>query len=222
MKNKLLLIAVLGMVTLGFTACFINVGVNTIKGNGHIVNRDRATAEFSRINLEGIGTVRVHTGENHRLRVRTDSNIQTYVVTDVRNSTLYITMLNNHDYHVTELTIDVYLREIRDVSLSGAGTIEMEGLFCTDTLTVDCSGVGTCRITGSGTRLVADNSGIGKINARGFRVQTAKVTQSGVGTTSVWATDYLRADISGVGSVYYRGTPEIVSTISGLGQLKRE
>ena len=62
-------------------------------------------------------------------------------------------------------------------------------------------------------------SSVGTYSAGGLESARARIALSGAGTATLWVTEELDVDISGVGSVDYYGDPVVAPEISGLGRL---
>jgi hypothetical protein len=176
----------------GFTGCDID--------NGSVISQERAAEGFNGIELNGVGNVNVHTGENYKVVVTTDSDLQDRVVTTVNGNILGIAQRSG-SFNAKELTItiDVYLPELVSVSLHGVGNV-----------TVD---------SGSASELTFSLSGDGNIDAQNFQVQNINITHSGVGDAKIWATGSLNGTLSGVGNIRYKGNPTINVTKAGAGDI---
>jgi hypothetical protein len=126
------------------------------------------------------------------------------------------------------------------VSSKGSGNIAFQGLKAT---TVNVRGTGSGNITLaslSADSMIAAISGSGRFNAagtltdqqvqilgsgdyRGSNLQSkrAAVRISGSGSSSLWVTDALEANLSGSGSVTYAGKPSVTVNRSGSGSVKQ-
>jgi len=103
------------------------------------------------------------------------------------------------------------------VTLSGSGKIEFSGDYAD--LTVSDSGSGGVVLLGSTDFLKVTCSGSGGVDAFGMVATTAKVINSGSGSTRVQVIDELEAVLTGSGSIFYKGNPifnpEPIDTGSG-------
>ena len=167
--------------------------------NGSVTSQERPLEGFNGITLSGAGDVNVHPGNNFKVIVTTNDNIQDKVVTSVNDNTLRITERSGL-FNASELTIDVYMPELKRISLSGAGNIKIH--------------------TGYTSDFEFSLSGAGNIDARNFRVQNATIRHSGVGNARIWATNALNGSHSGVGNILYKGSPAINVKRSGVGNIK--
>ena len=209
-----------------------------IKGNGDIVSQERTftAAEFNRVIAYGVGNINIYPSEDYKVIVTTDSNIQDTIGTEVLGNTLHIENIREN-YNPTKLTIDVYLPELKAITLKGSGNIKINNGNGTD-LEVVLSGSGNIdalkyqatvlntTLSGSGNiKATATNSlngnisGSGSITAQNNPVQNADISISGSGSAWVWVTGTLRGSISGSGSIFHKGNPAIKVNISGSGRV---
>lgn len=107
------------------------------------------------------------------------------------------------------------------LSISGVGSVKLSALTC-DNFKCDLSGVGKLYLTGQIKEANFNVSGVGRVYAFDCPVEQLKCDVSGVGSMEVNATQSIRANTSGVGSIKYKGNPEKVNqSASGIGKVKR-
>jgi len=192
MKNNVFVVVFLAVMAVGFfTGCNME--------NHKAISQERTVEEFTDITLVGAGNVFVHPGEDYKVIVTTDSNLQDRVVTTVNSNTLQITQ-SSGSFSSTELTIDVYLPELKSISLDGAGNFKINA--------------------GAASELDLSLSGAGDIDAQNFQVKKITITHSGVGTSKIWATDTLNVNLSGAGKILYKGNPTKNVNKTGVGTIK--
>lgn len=108
-----------------------------------------------------------------------------------------------------------------DSSVSGSGKVNMSG---TITGRADMSVSGSGRIMASGTaqQVKATISGSGKVLAADLEVSKCEIRISGSGDVEINVKDALDANISGSGSVSYKGNPsQLNSHASGSGHVRK-
>jgi hypothetical protein len=89
-------------------------------------------------------------------------------------------------------------------------------------LDVQLSGAGSINAGGKADDLKLGISGAGSFNGTDLNVKSANVNISGVGSAEIWVLTDLTANISGVGSINYYGSPSsIQKTVSGLGKVNQ-
>jgi hypothetical protein len=106
------------------------------------------------------------------------------------------------------------------IDISGSGEIN-SNVVC-NILSADISGAGKIIITGTGKNANIDISGSGNFNGIEFQNDKVAVHVSGSGNINIWVLEHLKAEVSGSGSVKYRGNPKIDYNGSGSGRLISE
>jgi hypothetical protein len=107
-----------------------------------------------------------------------------------------------------------------DISLSGAGAIELEAE--TAKTNINLSGAGVVQLKGETDMLQGHISGAGGLLASDFISKDCDITLSGLGGAEVFVTEKLKATISGVGGIEYGGNPKIIEKqITGFGKINR-
>jgi len=200
MKSKVILSVFLIAAFLAVLNSCSLILIGDIRGNGSIESQERSVSNFHSVVLDGVGDVNIHFAENYRVVVTTDSNIQDIVVVRANGNDLHIETRQHTIFNTSKLVIDVYLPELRSIKLRGVGSITMYG--------------------GAASDLEMVLSGVGNIKAQNYNVENVNVTLSGVGDIKTWATKTLSGKISGVGDVYYRGTPAISVHTNITGSVK--
>lgn len=199
-------------------------------------NRVTTSGSFDRIILDGAVDVRLKQGDRDEVAVAPDSEAQEVEVR-VSNNRLIV-----HDtgswrfWSKSRPKIDVQVRDLRQLIISGASDVYAAGSFKSENLTLHISGSGLVRfdqlsaeqlrfiisgagdgqLTGKVDDLRLSVSGKGKVQADQLRATNAVVQISGVGNAQLWVTDSLRVGISGVGTVEYWGDPKVSRSSTGL------
>jgi predicted small secreted protein len=240
MKRSVLVVSLILVVALGATACYFP-GLNSVRGNGRVVEENRDVHGFEGISLGGIGDLHIEVGSSEGLRIVAEENLMRHIESDVRGDILHIKTRTGVNLRPTE-SIDYYLTvtNLQSITLSGLGRIDAPALEATafevdisgagdiqiaelnaDRLDVAISGLGGLDIDGGyAERQHITISGSGNCTTRELESQEANVRISGLGSATVWASDRLDAAISGSGSVRYVGNPQISQSISGLGSVR--
>jgi hypothetical protein len=108
-----------------------------------------------------------------------------------------------------------------DSDISGSGKISFDGAIA-GRLYIGISGSGRLYAAGSADEIKSSISGSGKVNAADLVVDKCDVRISGSGDVVVNVKSVLRTNISGSGSVTYRGNPsQLDSNSSGSGRLRK-
>jgi hypothetical protein len=96
------------------------------------------------------------------------------------------------------------------------------GGFAGGELVIVCSGVGSVTLAGRVDSLKAELSGVGSLSADGLSADRVETNLSGVGSANVRAEKSLNGNVSGVGSLTWKGAATDVSTnVSGIGRVSK-
>jgi hypothetical protein len=216
-----------------------------VKGNGNIRSEDRSVGSFKNVDVSGETNVYVTQGQEgqHSVRIEGDENLLQYV--EVIQEGEKVIIRNKRGYNLQPSdNIKVYVTSPVysniDVSgagdiigqnkivnpeelgfhLSGAGDIKME--VDAPALKVDISGAGSIHISGQTKDLEVEMSGAGHAHLYDLKSENTRVNVSGVGSADVFASVKLDAEVSGVGSVTYKGDATNVSQhVSGVGSVSK-
>lgn len=215
--------------------------LRTIRGTGDITAEERELADFSAVNLAGIGNVIVDYGEQAALRIEAEDNLLPYIETEVEDNTLTIGIRENVNILPTQ-GIFYYLtvRDLNEVRVSGLGNIDVPQLEGTSValhisgggdinvdevnakdLSVRLSGLGSLTIDGGQvSNSNVQLTGAGNYNASDLASEVVTIRLTGLGSAGVWARDALDATITGGGSVQYKGKPQVTKNITGVGEVR--
>jgi len=211
----------------------------TVHGSGNVISEERPVSGFEGVSISGGGELHLSQGDRESLTIQTDDNLLPLIESDVHGGRLSIGThhANLHPSHRIRYTLVV--KQISSLHLSGS--IHAEGSpIRTDRLELSLSGSGqlnlvhldadafSTHISGSGGASIlgrADSqevkiSGSGNYRAPNLKSVRSKVGISGSGRASIWVTDALVANLSGSGSVEYRGKPRVESHVSGSGRIQ--
>ncbi len=108
-----------------------------------------------------------------------------------------------------------------DSGVSGSGKVNVSGTI-TGLADISVSGSGKVVATGTAQQIKATISGSGKVLAADLEVSNCEVRISGSGDVEINVKDALEANISGSGSVSYKGNPsQLNSHASGSGHVRK-
>jgi hypothetical protein len=195
---------------------------------------------FDRVELAGAARVVLVQGERDQVFIAGDEDVQRGVRVDLAGKQLIVHPDGGWKFwNSDKLFVQVEVRQLRQLSVSGASDVHVPGPLRADRLRLTISGAGVVRmdqlqareltfgISGAGDgqlggrvdELSLQISGKGKVVADRLQAQRARVAVSGIGNVTLWVTDDLTAHISGVGSVDYFGNPTVQRSISGMGSI---
>jgi hypothetical protein len=212
-----------------------------IQGSGTKTTETRPVSGFDSVDLSGVGKLIISQTGTESLTIEGDDNIVPKIKTTVSGGTLDIGFEDNTSANPkTPLVFNVTVKDIKSVTLSGAGSIEANDLkvssfdtrlsgagsatlgnLTADSLKATLSGAGNFEVNGTVTSQDVTISGAGSYNAGDLRSNTAKITTSGAGSATVWATDSLTATVSGIGNIRYYGSPKLQANQSGIGSVTK-
>ncbi len=195
---------------------------------------------FDRLELAGAARVLLVQGDRDQVFVAGDADVQKGVEVELSGRQLVIRPAGGWKFwHTSKLFVQVEMRQLKALSLSGASDVHAPGPLKVDQLRLNISGAGLARldqldarqlnfvISGAGDgqlggrvdEMALQISGKGKVVADRLQAQRARVSVSGIGNVVLWVTDELTANISGVGSVDYFGSPNVQRSVSGMGSI---
>jgi hypothetical protein len=216
---------------------------NAVKiiGSGEIISERRALEGYDQIILNTVGQLTIVQGTTEELVIRADDNLLDYITTDLRGGRLVIGFERSYLPQPTqEIIYQVNVKNLREIRLSGAGNVNMDGLQTND-LDLEINGAGSvlltglradeihCEINGSGSLEIAGRvdeldieiSGSGRVNAPDLESRRAEISLTGLGDITVWVTGELITRVSGAGSVSYYGDPIVRQGSGGIGMIRR-
>jgi len=219
------------------------MGGKRVEGNGNIKTEERSVGAFSRVEVHGSIDVYVTQGELKPVRIEGDENLLQYI--EVKQDGNKIEVRNRRGYNLdpsTDMKIYVTSPVFSDIDVSGACDIIGETKISNDDkIRLHVSGAGdikmevdvprvTSDITGSGSVYLkgktrdfsCDLSGAGKAHCFDLLAENAKIDISGAGNAEIYASIKLDAQVSGAGSVSYKGNATTVNQkVSGAGSVHK-
>lgn len=211
--------------TLTLAACgdisiSFNDGDSKVKGSGVKATETRAVAAFTAIEATGIGSLKLRVGESDSLKITADDNLLPLIKSEVKNGVLVLSTKgasSSKNGIIFEATANTIKR------LENSGTVSMDaGGFAGGELVIVCSGVGSVTLAGRVDSLKAELSGVGSLNADSLSADRVETNLSGVGSANVRAEKSLNGNVSGVGSLTWKGAATDVSTnVSGIGRVSK-
>ena len=239
MNKTLLLIAIIALLS----ACTVTTvpGGRHVTGEGAMVSQTFETEAFSAIDIRGNYVVTYRQSSESFLRVEMQQNLIDYLQVEVRGHFLHVhsdVNFNTATGYTPRLYIytsnldranfsgaidarnwDTIYGNNFDINVSGGGNIAIE--MEVEQFELSMSGGANVELSGSATR--ADISGSGGINLTADSLQTRDTTisVSGAANAVIAVSDSLDASISGAGVIQYVGDPDVTSSVSGIGSVRR-
>ncbi len=192
-----------------------------IRGNGKLRTETRKITYFTKLDVSGAYRLNIRYDKDISLKITAEENLLPYIKTHIEGEWLKIYNTKNLSPR-KEIVIDISANEITELISSGANNVKINDIN-TDDFVVSVSGAGSIKLEGECDNLTADISGAGNLDAEDLKALDVLVSVSGVGCAEVCAYDFLRANVSGVGSINYYGNPKKTKTnISGVGTIRRK
>ncbi|HET7399649.1 MAG TPA: head GIN domain-containing protein [Intrasporangium sp.] len=190
-------------------------------GSGRVLTESREVRGFSRVELSGIGDVRVRQGDSESLSITAETNLLPLLTSDVSDGTLRLETRSGAVLRPTQpITYDVTMKDLTGVAVSGSGSVAATAVR-TPRLEVEISGSGTVSVDGAVETQDVSVSGSGRYEGGRLASTTASVQLSGSGSADLAVRERLRAEVSGSGTVTYSGDPRVTQDISGSGSLRK-
>lgn len=214
-----------------------------VHGNGNIKTEDRNVGNFKNVHVSGAAKVLVSQGDHASVKIEGDDNLLDLIVVDQNGDEISIHekdgfhLVPSNDLKIY-VTAPVYNRidasgandiigqgkisnsEPLEIRLSGAGNIRMD--IEAPRLEADVSGAGSIYLKGQTKEVSLDISGTGHAHCYDLLSESAKVDIAGTGSAEVYASVKLDAEVSGVGSVNYKGNAsEVNQHVSGAGSVRK-
>jgi hypothetical protein len=235
-------IAMVLTVLLVFGACSDKENVNapnrTIHGSGNLVSESRQLSGFTSIIINTVAYVDLAQGDNQEVVVTSDDNLIEYISTRVHRGVLYISIYEGVSISNLTLELDITVVNLEAVIVNSVATVMGVGSFNCDYLFFEMNSVGHIIMDFDAIEVYSDNNSVGTIELSGAAItnyvtvssvgytrafeletDTTIVEVNSVGNAYVRANDYLRATINDMGSIYYKGYPEIDLEDNGTGRL---
>ena len=240
MRKYLLFIATL---TVALSSCHYFLG-KRVRGNGNIKTEEHSVSSFKNLEVSSTVNVYVSQGDVKPIRIEGDENLLPYI--EVEQDGDDVIIKNREGYNLEgsgELKVFVSAPSFHHISLSGAGSIIGENKISNpDDIEVGLSGAGDIKMEIDAPKLTANISGVGSLYLKGqtknvdmdisgagsahcydLLSENTKIEISGVGSADVYASVKLDAQVSGAGSVNYKGNAtDVTQHVSGVGSINKE
>lgn len=188
-------------------------------GSGVMVSETRQVSGFDSIDLQAAASVAVTQGSPQSVWITADDNLIDLIGTRVSAGKLIVDSRSPYD-SPRGVEIVITVPEVRQLELSGAGSITGSNVGSTGTIRALHSGAGSISLHGTAAAFTGKLAGVGTIDAQGLLSGRSEIVISGTGDCRTTAIEELDVTISGYGDVYYAGSPSTVSSkITGTGKL---
>ncbi len=229
---------------LAFTtqSCYY-LGGKRVRGNGNIETDERSVSAFDEVEVHGAMDVYVTQGELRPVRIEGDENLLKYIDIEQQGNAIEIRTRPGYNLRPKK-KIKVYVTSpaYSRLDVSGACNIYSENkLSGNQPIELEVSGAGDIKVDVDAPKVTAGISGSGSVEMKGetrdfdlrlsgagkarcydMKAENTKVDISGAGSAEVYASVNLDAEVSGAGSVKYKGNAGKVNEhVSGAGSVKK-
>jgi hypothetical protein len=214
-----------------------------VHGDGNIKTEDRPVSDFKNVDVSGAAKVLVSQGDHPSVKIEGDENLLQYMeVNQIGNKIEVRERPGFNLVPTTDLKVYVTAPVFNDIDasgacdiigqtkisnpedfamhVSGAGDIKME--VDAPRLKAEVSGSGSIYLKGQTKDVYLDLTGAGHAHCFDLLSESTKVDISGAGSAEVYASVKLEADVSGAGTVKYKGNAtDVKQDVSGAGSVQK-
>jgi hypothetical protein len=207
---------------------------------------DRHLTGFHAVDVAGSFDVYITQGSTESVKVEAPADIIGNILTDVKGGTLVIHTKNhfswNNIFGNKKVVVYVTIKDVTGIAVTGSGDAyfkdgitannlslhvtgsgDVSGKINAKTLESSVTGSGDIKISGHADSQRVSVTGSGDYAAKGLTTTNTAVTVTGSGDASVYASETLKAGVSGSGDVRYAGNPKNISkSKSGSGDIERD
>ena len=214
---------------------------STAQSSNNNTTPNRKVSKFSGISVSGNFDIRVLLGATEGIKINANGETLDDIETVVENGVLMVRYKPRTGLRGRKkVNILINAKTIESLSMSGSGSLKVEGTLKSKNLKTQVSGSGLISLTADATDYMAVLSGSGKIIVKGkvkeaqivlsgsgnfsgedLDSENAAVKVSGSGNASISADNTLEAIVSGSGSIRYSGNAEVTKSKSGSGSIVR-
>ena len=199
----------------------------------------RSVGDFTGIKAGDAFNISISQSDANSVKVDAAENVQAQIKTEVKDGILSISADGNIKTD-NPIIINIGIKSMNSLDISGSSDVKSENQMICDKLNLisngagdvhldlkaneiktDISGAGDITLKGSTQFLDATVSGAGSLKASNLEATKIKAKVSGAGDAKVNAIQGLDADVSGAGSIIYKGNPvDRNVNISGAGSVR--
>lgn len=226
-----------------FLAACQGVFGKRVHGNGNVRTEDRQVSDFKNVEVDGAAKILVSQGDHSGVKIETDENLLQYMEVNQEGDRIHIHERKGYNLRPTN-GIRVYVTspvfhsidasgacdilgqtkitnpESLEMHVSGAGDIKMD--IDAPQLSAEVTGSGSVYLKGQTKEVSLDLTGAAHAHCYDLLSENTKVDISGAGDAEVYASVKLDAQVSGAGSVKYKGNATDVNQhVSGAGSVKK-
>ncbi|WCL54870.1 GIN domain-containing protein [Gimibacter soli] len=190
---------------------------------GDTKTETRDVDAFTEIEVRGAVTLDVTGGKDQKVTVEAPTDYLEKVVTEVKNGKLIIDLERKKSWwggnDTEDVTVTITVPTLEALDVGGAVDGKLKDIKA-EKFSIDVGGAVHVSIDGECGDLDVDAAGAADIDARDFKCKNADVDIAGAGNGRIYASESIRAEISGVGSLTIYGKPaKVKKEINGIGSI---
>jgi len=214
-----------------------------VKGNGVNKSEERSISAFKDLEVDGALNVYLSQGDAKPVKIEGDENLLQYIEIDQEGDKLIVknkqgynlnpsdqmkVYISNPEYSsidvggASEVVGETKISNNSELELntSGASGIKLE--IDAPKVSAEVSGSATMNLKGQAKNMEMELSGAAHAHCYELMSETSKVGISGAGSAEVYASVKLEADVSGAGTVSYKGNAtSVIQNVSGAGSVNK-
>ena len=213
---------------IGVIALFIFATTfSTYAQRNRTTTRNYEVANFSAIESRMVGNITIRHAETFSVRAEGSEDLMSELRVYVENETLFLKMdeerfQNGRGNTRNRLSIEISIPASETFRLSTQGVSNITGKNIEfSTLRIDALGVGRINLSGIADNLHIDQQGVGNINTENLKARNVVISSQGVGNVRSYASESIRIENDGIGSVSFFGNPEVRNVSrTGIGRVR--
>ena len=231
--RKLILFATTVLLVLGMSACVeVNLGKGgkKLKPSENIVKNEYKMEAFTKIDIDVVAKVKFEQSQDgdYRVVLQAPENYVELFDIKVEEDELEVgfkernvsiesakvgmvvyapTLQKLENNGVANIHIDSLNTQQLKIENDGVGNMKLKGLKL-QSIEVESGGVGNIELSGQTERATLECNGVGNIDAVNMKAVAVKAVVNGVGGIDCHASERLKGDVNGVGSLKYSGQPK--------------
>jgi hypothetical protein len=231
-----------GIVMLLSAALMVTSCIDCIEGNNQVVTRSIKAGEFTGIKLSCDARVILvaDSAASDSLVLQGESNILDLIEVEESGNALRIDSKKCYSSN-KQVVITIPVKSLAALKVNGSGGFESEGTIRCNDLELQINGSGSIELALEAAEINSQINGSGDVNLKGsaqnhkveingsgnvnaFEMPAGKtyITVNGSGDCRVFTTTLLDVEIRGSGNVFYKGSPDINSSVKGSGSVRKE
>lgn len=251
MKNKLFLVALVGLLVFTVLGCRVSYPPQkSLVGSGKIVVLEQQlTGPSYSLVIEdiffdgaGVGSITIDEDLDAKVSLSTESNIaDTISLTVKQDGAIYLRGNKNYRYSSKEFnitigapltkaeinggfTLELNLPSVEEFGLTVNGAVSGSLLFGQlDSYRMEINGASDLSLVGEASSCSVQINGAANVDALDFITRDSDIEINGAGQYAAYVTARLVAKVNGIGAITYAGSPAVVEKdIAGLGTIKQK